>query len=331
MSNEANFLSEPGALPENDDAEYEALRQQQEGGTDDPPQAKQPKEGAQPEDKKTPEAEKDTKTVPYAALHEEREMRKEMQEELRALREQNQNLTSRFTQFDGLRAELEQLRGKRNVEEEKAKAEAEFERDPVGYMRRRVEELEGKLSQKEVQENQNKERNEKLTADQQEFLKFQQTISDQVTSYIEKQPDYPDAFKYLMSARIKELKAIGITSTADIQRAIDQESFALAQVAMQRGVNPGEAAYNLAVARGYTKAEDGNEDEGKDKGGEDTLTDQLKRLEQGLDASKTLSGGGKDPKGALTLSEINDLSDEDFDKLWDSMATDANSGNIFDG
>ena len=260
-------------------------------------------------------AEEEVKTVPYAALHEERMARKELQAQLN-------DVNQKLGMFQGLREELNELRKGQNTQSEEARRqqlEEEFENDPIAALRKQNEELQAKIEQEQSVKEQQTEQEQQAQAQQEQFQTMMRTVASQVAEFEESHPDYSQAFQFLMDKRIEEYRAIGITSPQEIQMEFDREAIALSANALQRGVNPGQAVYDLAKSRGYTKSEglDGVED----PVAKTTLEESMERLEKGASASKTLTGGsGGKPEGSLSVAEIEKMSDAEFDKLWDEMS-----------
>lgn len=274
-------------------------------------------EAAEPESKE-PQKEEEQKLVPLEALHESRAINRE-------LRDQMAEMQTKFGKLEGLKEQLTEFRESQktgSAEAQRLADEERFKDDPVGFMKDRTEKLEKELSgitkKQDLTEKQQEEANEQ----QQKFLALQRDIASQVDEFRQTVPDYQEAFKYLMEARVKEYQAMGIKDQNTIAQMFNQESLSLAAVAMQNKQNPGEVVYNLAKTRGYEKT-----DEKQDK----AVEKQLDKLEKGQKASQTLSGGGVSPKGDLSLSEIDQMSDAEFDALWAEMGTSENHGDIFEG
>ena len=267
-----------------------------------------------------PDNQEKVKLVPHQALHEERMRRQELQAEL-------QSLKAQMEQFKSLKEELESLRNKSDQSEDQAIAKKEeelFEEDPIEALRLRTERL-----QKALEQAQNKvETSEKLTKEQieqqQRLQEIQARTQADVASFMKENPDYPQAFEFLMESRIKELQALGLEDH-EIQQTLAQEALALSVSTLERGRSPAEAAYNLAKAKGYkpqTKSETPTEKPTKDA---DSLEEQMKRLEAGQKMAQSNSGGQSE--GKLTLAAIESMSDDEFDRLWAQLEKE-NYGNF---
>ena len=254
------------------------------------------------------------KTVPYGALHAEREMRKETQSQLL----ETQRLLG---QMQGLKEQLTEMRqGKQEdtTEADKAAFEKEFDEDPIGALRKQNDALQTRLDSRDTDDATTKKAGEDAQAsqeaNQQQFDTFMTDVTSQVAEFEKGTPDYPQAFKHLMDARVEEYKAMGITDANQLETMFNREAISLAQGAIARGKNPAEVAYDMAKVRGYVRGD------AKAAPAGETLEQQMARLEKGEKASSTLSGGtGSGDANALSLTDISTMSDGEFDKLWSDM------------
>jgi len=250
------------------------------------------------------EGEQRTKMVPHQALHEERRRRQELQAEI-------QELKARMQQYEKLREELQELRTAAQRQQDQAAEEDEaklFEEDPIEALRRRTERMQKMLEETKGQAEQIQTMT-KEQAEQQRFLQEVHTrVQAQAAEFQREHPDYTEALNYLVEMRTRELQAIGITDPAEINEVLQQEALALSMNAIQRGQNAAEAVYNLAQVRGWSPKQ------------QQSVDDKLDKLERGQKAARTLSGGSSGKTEDLTLADIENMSDEEFDKFWEQMA-----------
>lgn len=280
------------------------------------------------QEKETQEGKPPQGYVPYGALHEERMMRKQLSEQLT-------NMQQQLGQFQSLREELNQLRQSKQqqTEEERAAEEAKlWDEDPLEALRRKTERLEKMAGEYSQQEQKGQQTTEQQQQQMEQMRQLQQSVREQVNEYAQVQPDYPEAFKFVLENRIKELEALGYNNPEEVQQILNMETMAMAQSSLQRGVNPGESVYKLAQAKGYKKSEGDQQQGDQQQGGQQqggTMEEQLDRIERGQQASKSLSGGagaGKPGEEGLSLSEIEKMSDKEFDELWTQMERAAYGG-----
>jgi len=282
-------------------------------------EAAKPVEPEKPETKEEPvkdEPKPEAKTVPLAALHESREIIKELRAEI----EESNKKLARYDKLDERLSAWEKAQQQTTQKNEQEDFEREFEEDPISALRKKNEQLQARIDAQEQAKQQQTEEEKTLQSQQQEFATMIQTGADMVRQYAQDHKDYPQAFNYLIERRTEEMKAIGITDQKQITEELNKESIALMANAMKRGVNPGETVYNLAKARGYIPTQLDKDVE--DPVTTDKLDDELDRLEKGVNASQSLSGGGggKPAGTTLTVDQIDAMSEEDFDKFWASMS-----------
>jgi hypothetical protein len=242
--------------------------------------------------------------VPHAALHQERMLRKELDAELKQTRGQMEQLLT-------LKQELEAMRnGQRQVDEQKL-----MEEDPVAALRLKAERTEKLATELKTERDRATTQQTAAQRQQNEVMEMMTDVQQMAQEYIEEVPDYPDAFNYLMQARVRELAALSIPQQ-EISQILDQEAVALAQHAIKNKRNPADIVYNLAKAKGYAFKEPSKD---IDKAIED-VDKKIERLEKGGKAAKTLTGGtSKNSSDGLSLSDISSMSDTEFDRAWAEM------------
>lgn len=254
--------------------------------------------------------------VPHQALHEERMRRQERDREVRELQEKFQSLAS-------LKDELEEMRRESQQRTKKEDFESKFNEDPIEALRLQQEEIRNKIAEYEGKIEQDQHLTEEQRQQQQQFAELQKQVREMTLEFEEQNPDYSQAFTHYLQSRTSELQAIGVTDPVEIQQALDQELVALSYNAMQRKTNPAEWVYNLAKAKGYTKpAENAPQPEPDPQKGDD-MQKAMDRLQKGAEAAESLSGGAGPDSGGLSLADIENMSDEEFDKLWAEMDKDA--------
>jgi hypothetical protein len=234
-----------------------------------------------------PEAEeKPEKTVPYAAMHEERMMRKEAAQEAADAREKMARMEERFQM----------------IQERMAAPEpepADFDDDPAEYLNETLQKTQAELA--EVK--QRLEGQDEQSEANQRFNNMMGNYKTAVQTYSSETPEFQDAYNYAFSGRVQEYMAAGYdekTSTSIAQ----QDEVAIVQKAFADGVNPAERIHALAKARGFTAAP-------KPAGAEEKLA----AIEKGQEAAKNLGGAAPPPE--LTLEALADMDDEDFAANWD--------------
>ncbi|MCI0421402.1 MAG: hypothetical protein L0312_19625 [Acidobacteria bacterium] len=217
--------------------------------------------------------------VPHQALHEQRMMNKQLQEELRASRETQQRMDSTF----------QKLLGSLNE-----KPMPKFDDDPLGHMSARNETLEKELRQV----------NEKIDGftKQSGQMQFVSQMNEQISSseaeFRTSQPDYDAALKYLKDVTRSDLADQGM-GAADIEQALQQGKLGLAHAALSQGKNPAQIIYERAKRYGY-------------KGQAASTEDRITTLAKGQSMSKTVQGGSS---AGLSLRDLAQLPDDQIDDI----------------
>lgn len=217
----------------------------------------------------------EAKTVPLAALHEEREKRKKAQEEARK-RE----------------ADFERLRGRLEVIEERARqverpAEAP---DPL----KDLEELKSFKHQVERQRHEQAQLSDMISR-----------YSTAAKEFEAETPDFKDAYQHVVKSRIEELQAMGYPPQQAVQIAHANEAEMVA-MALNQGANPAERIYALAKVRGYTAK--------PAKQATPTPAEKLETVQKGQQAARSLSNAPGSASKPGSLEALLEMSDEEFDE-----------------
>jgi len=224
------------------------------------------------------------KYVPLAALHEERMRRKEMQEELRRIQEHNKRMEERFSQV------IEKVTPKQQL--------PSYEEDPLGYQQAKISQLEQTLTQQTQTFEQQRYANEIAAKYRADAMQFQVQT-----------PDFEQAYAHAIGSLRSEMAAYGY-QPHEIDQYVSQQELGIAAKALQDGVSPAERMYRIAEARGYRKQEAKSENKQAEQ--------KIQQIEKGVQASKSLAGGGASPQ-SLSLEALASLPDDEFDRQWDKM------------
>jgi hypothetical protein len=229
--------------------------------------------------------ETDDKQVPLAALHEARQIQKELREELKRAREEAKASSEKAEKYS---TRFEQFLAERTKE-----AAPKYEDDPLGSLKYENERL-----QKQLEElNSGVQKTQEEWGKSQQYQNFAQQVVSQEAVYKQSVPDYDQAIAHLKEVRLQDFADLGF-SREDALLALQNEIYGLAQAAMQKGKNAAEVAYKMSQRYGYKP----NTDEKK-----------LETLAKGQEASKSLAGGKADV--AIGLDALAQLDEEQFDAL----------------
>lgn len=235
--------------------------------------------------------EKQHTTVSHAALHEERERRKETSRQLAEEKKRNDTLSERQQKiFETLAA-----RGQAD--------EPEYV-DPITRVETEVKSLKTTLDEAK-----------KAADDDKRKFDEESTLVNRYKGSLEAfrrdVPDILDARQYLINSRAAELQALGYDQ-AEIEQAIKDEEKNIVSRAYLSEKNPGELILQAAKTRGYSgkKEENGSAADSK-------AETKIQQMDKGLKASKTLGSGGTSPRtsndlDAVSATELADMTDEEF-------------------
>jgi len=241
-----------------------------------------------------PKGERDDKGrfVPHGALHAEREEHKKTKAALEEISRKQAILEDRWNTLL-----------KVNQPEEKTEDDPMPDPDTdifafAKWQARQLEKVNGKLSEREQQEQKSRQQSEQEQQIASEWNRSVQEFSAQT-------PDFKDAAGYLAGLRVQQLQALGLDQ-ASINATIDNEVKGVVMQARQFGKNPAELIYAYAKASGYAgKKTDPNKDGAAEK---------LKALEAAQNGSKTIAAtGGKAGADPLTPEAIADMPAAEFE------------------
>lgn len=226
-----------------------------------------------------PQVEEPPKTVPLAALHEERQRRKELAAQIERERQERETLMRRFEE------RLNALMPKEQV--------PDFQENPAEHLRHQLQNV--NQSTQATQQQLAELRQQQQARELQEQLTRSVAAAEQ--QMVAEKPDYYQAVNYVRSQRIAELQVLGLDETQAAQQA-QQELAQAAYLNAYHGRSPAQVAYQLALAKGYRpQASDGQQ--------------KLEAQQKGQAAAKTLGTGGA-PKTSTPVQALLSMSDDEF-------------------
>lgn len=253
-------------------------------GESEPPPVDEPTGTTEPEEGSEP------KQVPLAALHEEREKRK-------ALEEQTRLMEDRFNEF---RQRMEQQIAPKEEAEEVGPPD--LDEDPVSNLDARLKQQE--LAVKQQQED---------LAQQQQLEQFTRGFQMREAEFASQNPDYYDAVNHLRTQRQGELRMMGYNDQQASQ-IVDAEAINYAITMTQNGVDPVQTFYQTAAQRGY-----------KQPAAPAEAQVDITQLSENIQRAESIGPSGDTPSGAPTLAQLSEMSDDEFEaatsgknwqKLW---------------
>lgn len=223
----------------------------------------------------------EVKTVPLAALHEERSRRKEEQR-------RSQELNSQFQALQRQQVEMVQY-----LQSQQQRPQAPDPTvDPIGYGLNQ-----NAQTQQEVQAiRQELQRRNQQDQQREAGQNFATLVRNGEQQFAETAPDYFDAVTWAKTRKLAEYTAAGMLEHEAAQR-LDREIIDLTSTALARGDNPAEVAYRMSKAMGYTVKQ----------------VDATKKLEMQRDGNRaSMPSGGSGQGSRLSLDSLMKMGSTDF-------------------
>lgn len=181
------------------------------------------------------------KFVPHGAFHKERERRKGVEAENITLREQMARADERLTVLNQIIAAGETPQQTQTRQQQEA-APPDPETDIFGYVKWQADQI-----QKLTEQTQSFHQKQEQYRQSQELQTF---YRNDALAYMQKVPDFKDAYQYVAQSYVNELAARGMNED-QIKSQLMAEEAGIVWQAKQRGVSPSQVIYDMAKARGY--------------------------------------------------------------------------------
>lgn len=175
--------------------------------------------------------------------------------------------------------------------------------DPMAYQQYKINKLEKSLEDHNKYLRQQHDMQQRSTQQQ----AFMNSYRASAQEFAAKTPEFGEAYKFLLGARMAEHKAAGY-SDQEAQSLLVEEEMSIVAKAYQDKVNPAERLFNVAKNRGYSAA-----NSKKTSAAPKSLND----IKRGMANSKSLkSGGGELPGAEPGLDDIDGMDFAQFDEFW---------------
>jgi hypothetical protein len=250
----------------------------------------------------------DQRTVPLAALQEERAERRRLRDEVQQMRDQQAALMQRI-----LAAQQQPQQP-----QEPQIPVPDYAADPVGHLRAQNEILARQMQQMAQHLAGQSQQQQQMTQQQVIQQQIQHRLAADEAAFRQQAPDYDAAAAFLQQSRAAEYRALGMLNPMEIQQALNQDVMAMVNIAQRNGTSVAEAAYNLAKARGYKAAQ-------APAAGAQGATQQqdaaakLAAIAQGQQQAASLSGAGGGAIPPMSIEKLLAMSDADFAKATAGM------------
>lgn len=234
------------------------------------------------------------KLVPLEALHESRIKEREWRDKAAQVEREAKE------RFEKLEQRLERLANP-------PPAVPSFADDPAGNLQHQVAETKAELAAVR-QESANARKNQEASEFEQQIATT--TQASEVT-FAKEHPDYLGAVQHLQAIADKNLLMMGVGDPAQRQAQIRKDALAMSLKALQMGKSPAEVAYQLAVNYGYRAGSEPAKAASE-------AAKKIETIQAGQKTGSLPAGGSKTT--ALTLSALEQMDDDDFNKLVDDPA-----------
>ena len=240
---------------------------------------------------------KDAKTgrfVPHAALHKERERRKEIETAYKEELERRARLEGRIEEVNQRLAPKQETgeAPKSPLEEEPI----DPEEDIFGAFQRQQRVIRA-MQEQIMQTTQTQQSQVEEQTVQQQYVRDAVTFSKET-------PDFADAYKHIKQGFHAELELQGMTDPSQREQFIKQEEYNLVQNALRQGRSPSEIIYNMAKTRGYMP---------KSATQENPAQQKLENLKQAKAASNQVAQAAQGQASAgVTYETLADMTDDEM-------------------
>ena len=248
------------------------------------------------------ESQRGKRSVPLAALQEERAKRQELQAQLAAHQQQ-------LAQYQQQQMQLQQYQQQLQQQAE-ADAVPDFDSDPRAYIEHRERQFQQALGNL-----QNQQAQQQAVADfQREAEVIKPLVTQAENAFRAEHSDYDQAFDFVRQHAEQNMRAQHPgASEADMQMLRTATLVQFAKQCQANGINPAEHIYGRAQELGFTP--------GRRVPASQSQGYMVSAPKQANTSLSNLGGAPRAPdeKGRLTAAAVNDMSDADFDDLFERM------------
>lgn len=242
--------------------------------------------------------------VPHAALHKERERRKAVETELTTMRDKTARAEERLAVLNELMTGDGKLPQKTDASANGDKSpldeeQIDPEKDIFGAFRQMQRMNAALMQQMKAGDEQAKAKEAATTV--------QSAYKADAVAFMEKTPDFKDAYAHLVGTLHRELEAMGVTDVNERNRSIAEQERGLVQQALANKRSPAELIYTIAKTRGFTGA--APQQQMANNGA--AKIDNIKKAQS---ATVSLSRAGGSSGEGLTLDALANMSEEEFSR-----------------
>lgn len=223
-----------------------------------------------------------------AALNEERAKRKQFAQEMARMEQRFQQ-----TVQQAVEQRFRQASEQANV--------PTYEENPAEHLRYKQMQIEQQLAEQKMTEQQRQE----YQAYQQHLSNLQSTMTAQEAAFARENQDYYQAVDHLRAMRDRDYQAMGVLDPVERAQLVQNDALFVVQNALHREQDPAAVIYNMARNYGFKGGSQHEQD-----------AEKLKTVQRGQATARSLGSRGS-RKGQVSLREVANMTDEEFDNLSD--------------
>lgn len=264
------------------------------------------------------------KYVPHQALHAERVKHKETREEAQKLREENARAQERLNLLTQIMEGSQNLQNN-GVQDQQPQEEHDIdpEQDIFGayaQLKKRHDSLASTVTEIKNQ-----------TTQQSQEMKINDSFRQDVVRFAQAQPDFTEAWRYLIDSRKNELQEMGFTNQQAIDAQLGEEQKMMVRKAYKDGKSPASVFYNMARHRGWKAPEKKVETPAPTPAQINQMTQQqpaqngqqapqvnqqaaqqIQNAQRSMQANASLSGAGGSAGAGLTIKQLAEMDEDAF-------------------
>lgn len=150
-------------------------------------------------------------------------------------------------------------------------------------------------------------------AAQKELTTVKTTYQEDAKAFLQKTPDFKEAYPYLINSLHRELELMGVSDKAQRDAAIAQQESELVKRALKEKMSPAELIYSIATTRGFKAGAPGAAPTPTPAPGA-SAADKLANVQRAQDAVVSLGKAGGSSGEVLTMAALADMPEAEFQR-----------------
>jgi len=255
--------------------------------------------------------------IRHGAFHRERKMRQEIEKQLQNERAELTRQREERARIDERLQLIMQMNRPQPEQQDGQPQVPNMEEDPFGYMRYLEHQI-AALSQQTQGVDQRFQQ-------QDEYATVKSAFQADANAFTQRQPDFIDAYRHLMSARDRELTRLGRTNARERANIIAQEELMIVNECLRNGKSAAELVYELAKDRGYSRPQPQQQPTQNglaptQNGQRPSAVAQVAAIQKGAAAAKSLGSAAGGSNQPLTAELLASMSEAEFEAVYSKMS-----------